>query len=226
MWYVVTVLSERASESETTVMPESNTTQQTLPGDDRIVLTPDNIEQHSQSSDGFPICDVAFVTKDGDETVTYNSGSDNFSVDVPYNSDWGTAEFSLNPVDELDDAIDDGTGGVTSTYQYGPMSVGEGCGWYRWDRISVREPRTFDEIEEAFKGQIPFAQLRPRETTVGPYDVVEYNFGGLCGQPSVEVLGKDHNFVFWRTCGFGELEDDQAELRSVVETLKLTDDQS
>ncbi|MFO0704773.1 MAG: hypothetical protein U0517_02225 [Candidatus Andersenbacteria bacterium] len=197
----------------------NNATQPLLPTDERILLTPDALAQYSHTPEGSPICDAQFVNSAATTSVTYTNATHGFSVALPYNPDWGTEQYRLAPFDELRKPIDDGTGKVKATTQYGPMGVGEGCGWYRGLSVSVREARDLEQIKADLQNYPP--SLAPREHALGKLKTVEYDVGALCGAPTIEVLGDTYNLVFAQLCGTDEVEKDIVKLRETVKTVEL-----
>lgn len=228
-WYGVTALQDKKEERQnTTAISNATSTEEDLDvaneliaTDERILLTPDNIAQYQKDASGARICSPDFSLAEPTKTVEYTDSVGRFTIELPYNPDWGNDKYRIAPFDELDKPIDDGTGEVKSTTQYGPISGGEGCGWYRFGKLSVREKRTFDEIKADLSKEGAPPQLAPRKAMVGDFAVVEYNYGGLCGQPTVEVIADDYNIVLWDLCGKDEVEKDQERLRGIIATLKL-----
>ncbi|MFH0831124.1 MAG: hypothetical protein V1895_03630 [Parcubacteria group bacterium] len=192
------------------------------PEDERILLTRDNLGQYSKKDNGSPDCEADFRGQgafDADETAAYNNADFGLSVEIPFNADWGTDQYRLSPFEDLDAPIDDGTGDVLASVQFGNMFVGEGCGWYRTHFLSIRKGRDVEEIKDAL-GQDLVATKAVTESTIPGLglDAVEYDFGALCGMPTLEVLGKDYNIVIGAGCG-SDPNDDYPWLRSVASSL-------
>lgn len=229
-WYGATALQDKkeakqsAVDATTATSDTTDATNQTsvVATDDRILLTPDNLVQYSKNTDGSPNCDVSFITTGSTEPTRYEDPVGRFEIMLPFNPDWGVeSKYRIAAFDVLDKPSDDGTDEIKSTTQFGKMFVGEGCGWYRTSYLSVREQRSFEEIQAALADESLFATLKPRKTTVGDFTVAEYNLGGLCGTPTVEVIGDDYNITIGHVCSQDETERDQADLRRIVESLKL-----
>ena len=228
-WYGVTALSDKKEQRENNAAVADANNQSDnavangtslLATDDRILLTPETIAQYQKDENGAPICDAGFVTDPATTTARYEDPVGRFEIELPFNPDWGTADYRIASFDELSRPIDDGTGDVKSSAQFGFMAAGEGCGWYRSNFISVREQRSFAEIQDWAtneSGGVP--NLLPRKTTVGDLEVAEYNLGALCGSPTVEVIGDDFNVVIQQICGHDEIEKDQTALRKILESL-------
>lgn len=243
IWYTLTVLADKrdqtsdlaaAGDQAVEMLPaeDSPSTGSVSPNagleallatDDRIVLTPDNLGDYSKNANGLPDCEAGFVVDDATSKFVYTDTEYGFEVALPFNLDWGSEDYRVEPFDELAVPLP-GQDDVLAAIQFGPMAVGEGCGWYRFDRLSVRGSRTADQIIAAVtaeQGEFP-PIVAPREVVVGGYQAVEYDYGGLCSQPVIELVGGSFNIVASKICGFlEEPEADFGYLRDILETLEI-----
>ena len=245
IWYTLTVLAdkrdqtaEEAGQSQLLEQEEVQSTESTalddatnanaaiealLATDERILLTPENLGEYNKNANGLPNCEAGFVGGEGALEYTYTNEEYGFSADLPFNPDWGTQEYRLDPFDELVPPAGGEPHGTLAAIQFGLMGVAEGCGWYRFDNLSVRESRSMDDIMTTLSQEYgPLEPIvAPRQVTIGEFDAVEYEYGGLCGQPTVEVMVGPYNLAAHKICGFGEAEDDLKYLRDILATVRL-----
>lgn len=116
---------------------------------------------------GIEISSLKFNSDIPNQTVTYASKEKGYSVDLPYNSNWGTKDLYIMPYDEADGDV-----------FFGPVGPGEG-GIGRWDYVSVVPQQSIEELTNKAR--------RDPESTFGPIvkkinssvTVVEYLNGGF-----------------------------------------------
>ena len=84
--------------------------------DNRILLTPQNVRQYNDP----PNCNEKFNLYPANTTVTYSNSNRGISLEIPYNSSWGSDKYRVNPYDENNNRI-----------EFGPIRVFEGCSWVR-----------------------------------------------------------------------------------------------
>ena len=151
-------------------------------------------------------CDISiigndFYFDDPTETVTYQNGALGFSASIPYNPHWGTERFSVTPFDE--EAYGD-----SKWLAFGPVGVGEGCGFSRMWTISIGKRETPEQIiaeqvkslhEQYLDNPIPESAM-PKKEQAGANTVVVMNPNGFCDSPTVVVIGPDAVYAIAMTC--------------------------
>ncbi len=193
-----------------------NTTSQTsvfpspTPNDNRQLLLPNengvyfSFEKYGQGCNGSAAGKIN--TDSADETFVYKNSD--FSVSLPNNKKWLSDIYKLNPYDTFD-------GGIS----YGGLTVVEGCGMGRTNRLSIVPQRsqvlTVSELNKE-KGDGSLWVSGPTTKEIGGKSVVEWEATGLCNNAQAEVIGKKNNYVFSGNC-LGDLSD----VERTIETMSI-----
>ncbi len=128
-------------------------------------------------------------------------------MSIPYNPNWGSPEYKLNPYDEYDNGLSFDTINFS----------GEGCGTW------LGENQRLDFIPAETKGEtlarLQQEEEQERETlkyaseydiktlTIDGKEVVEYNKLSLCGGGGTIVIGEKYNYELSTKCGSNTRED-------------------
>lgn len=184
------------------------------PTDDRILLTPDNLEQYCNPlTDMEPCYTEIFNTDPATTTVTYTNQEKEISVDLPYNPDWGSDNYRINPYDEEDDRVN-----------FGPINLGEGGGWGRWWwALSFQPAETADQVIAGLDKDSFLFLAEPEKDKVNNLEIVKYAEIGLTSYHYIIVIGEKYNYEFISTghLDTGSTEDELADLESIVKTVSL-----
>lgn len=141
-----------------------------------------------------------FSTNQENNWATYKNSEKGLEVSIPYNSEWGSPEYRLNPFDEDKNGISFGTINIQ----------GEGCGaWVITERLSFLPAQTKEATlrrlqKESAAEEFPYSI---DTLTVGDKDVIEYEKDGLCGGGGTIIIGKKYNYELSKTCGSNTRED-------------------
>lgn len=181
-------------EESTTITIESS--------DNRILLTPENMDQHNPFPNN---CEEKFNLDTADSTIDYIDSEKGISFKLPYNTKWGSSRFKIHPYDKLDNSI-----------SFGPMYVFDGCNWIRPNAMEFQPAETIDKVIKNLLSD----NLEYKDKKIGDLIVVEYIEPGFCGDPTLVVIGKKYNYKFRIFCGdwnsLGSLEE-------IVKTIKFTE---
>jgi hypothetical protein len=189
-----------------------------LPQDDRTLLTLENAEDLiAQGS--IVRCDIDFNDAKPTTAATFSEQEDGLSVELPYNPDWGNEQFKIQPYERFELSP-----GPNKTINFGPMFVGEGCGWFRAYMLQIGEQRSaqvlIDGLTESSQSLTPMVVGEPQEVTIGDLTAVKYEEVGLCNGQTIEVIGESHNYILRPLCG-GDSREEFEFLESIVKTIKL-----
>lgn len=150
-------------------------------------------------------------------SIRYTLPDLGISLFVPYNPEWGTDAYYVDPVDVSKDRISFGE-------VFGRV---EGCGSVREFSMIVRPYQSAEATlartrEESIQewGDSDFAD-RTEIVSVSDKQVVVSYSAGLCDDISVELVGKTHNYLFQPFCGGGD--DLRAVLLDIAQTAEFTE---
>lgn len=170
----------------------------------KVVLTPDNIRQYNDITK----CDEKFNFDPADTNINYYSPDKGIAVDLPYNSHWGSATYSVAPYDEQADFV-----------AFGPMGPFEACSWARSYFVHFKPAVATAEVIASLEEGVKSEQLVINDLTV-----VKYTTQGMCTYPTMQVLGKKYNYEFRPLCGSDTNIDSEFEyLTNIIKTVKLID---
>lgn len=200
------------------VVNTTNTATNETTTDTRTLLTLSNAKQYCDISNPALLEACGKEQFNGDKptkTATYSNPAKGISFEVPYNSNWGSSRFKINPYDEIGDIV-----------YFGPIGVGEGGGWARmqWELIFTPAKSADEVINDAkFQTDLNFFLQEPIKTTVNGLEVVKYAEEGLGTYYVMEVIGtkSNYHFNYWgsETDAAGSF----ATLENVVRSVKITD---
>jgi hypothetical protein len=154
-------------------------------------------------------CDAAARGGDATVAIRYTNAGAGISVDVPYNPEWGTDEYYVEPYDEEDDVI-----------SFGRAHAFEACSWIREFEMAFNAAANAeDRLAELNRDDSVTSAER---LTVGGKDAVMWYSSGLCDYVDLEVAGDEHNYLFSSTCG---AEDDiRDQLMRAAESIRLVEE--
>lgn len=205
-------------QEQVTTARKSTPEGETAPVDERTLLTYKNVTNYNNPED--PQCEAKFNQAEADTTVKYESKKWGFSAEIPYNQQWASDEFRIDPYEEIKSQPGDGPPNLNGVVVFGNFSVFEGCSWVRSHYIDIIDARTSAEAIADIKEQnAEFLVTPPKKTTLGDLTVVEYGTSGLCEMPAIEVIGEKYNYVFRPICGDAKDFDDLGEIVATVELI-------
>jgi hypothetical protein len=154
-------------------------------------------------------CDARARSGEATVAVRYTNADAGISVDVPYNPEWGTDEYYVEPYDERDDAI-----------SFGGAHVFEACAWIREFEMAFNAAASAqDRLNQLNRDD---SVTRAERLTVGGRDAVMWYSSGLCDYVDLEVVGAKHNYLFSSTCGAEDEIRDQ--LLRTAESIRLIEE--
>lgn len=142
--------------------------------------------------------------------VTYKNPEKGLEVSIPYNPNWGSPTYQLNPYDEYNNRLSFGTINIR----------GEGCGaWIpgtqRLDFIPAEtKEKTLARLQKE-SDTLKFG-YSIKSFTIDGKDVVEYNKDGLCGGGGTIIIGKKYNYELSTVCYANTRED-------IIKSMKFID---
>jgi hypothetical protein len=172
-------------------------------------------------------CSLKFNTEPATTSNTYMGYG--ISLQVPYNPAWGTTDYRIEPYSSYDY-----TGG--KILEFGAMRPFEGCSLVRAYSLRFLPPRSANEVIEdmgvVMKTEVvdgvsrqysltsdgDFLPVPPTTVKINNLTVVKYKVSGMCGYPTLEVIGNKFNYELRPLCNgnFEEIED-------IIRTAKLVD---
>lgn len=192
---------------------ESSSAEDVIPADDRILLTAANTQEYCDPAVNLDACAAEdFNTEAATLTANYVNKAKGISVALPYNPDWGSANYKIEPYEEVGDYV-----------YFGPMSQFEGGGWARpyWVLGFVPAQSADDLINQIMTSPETLSGGQPEKVTINGLQVVKYEEMGLGTHYMMEVIGEKSNYRFVAS-SFG---DDPAaawrNLENIVKTVKL-----
>jgi hypothetical protein len=184
-----------------------------IPTDDRILLTTSNTSEYCDPAVNLDACAAEdFNTEAATITANYSNKDKGISVDLPYNPNWGSANYKIEPYEVAGDYV-----------YFGPMSQFEGGGWARpyWVLGFVPAQSADDLINQIMTSSETLAGGQPEKIVINGLEVVKYEEMGLGTHYMMEVIGDKSNYRFVAS-SFG---DDPAaawrNLENIVKTVKL-----
>ncbi len=148
--------------------------------DDRILLTPETMEQYWTSENG---CRERFNYDKPNTYITYQSESRGLSVEIPYNLSWGNETYRINPYDEVLDGI-----------KFGNIGPLEACSWVRTDLISFKPALTVAETLAELSSKTLFITDIEKVVLTNGLTGFKYFESGLVEDTVIEVIGKKFNY--------------------------------
>lgn len=191
---------------------------------ERILLTHKNYKDYWQPPGTEPGygCTVTFNGDPANTVVTLDRPDLGFRIDLPFNENWGTDKLRLLPYDEH------GFIEGKNLIEFGRLHAFEGCGWVREYFITVLPQRSAEQVIRDWYQEVqPPDDLFPPEyrahrDTVHGLEVVKWVDLGLCGYPTMEVIGMKYNYRFSPICGFED--DEMFEFwADLIKTMQLID---
>jgi len=184
-----------------------------IPDDDRILLTNANTTQYCDPEVDLASCQAEeFNTEAATTTVNYTDQARGISVNIPYNPDWGSANYKIEPYE------------VDGDYVYfGPMTQFEGGGWSRpyW-LLGFVPPKSADQlITEINDSPDTLAGGQPEKIDINGLEVVKYQEMGLGTHYMMEVAGDKYNYRFVASSFGDEPEDVWTNLTNIVQSVQL-----
>lgn len=197
------------TKSEQSIAPSTMTDNEATVIDNRILLTPENISQYNSRQN--PQCDEQFNNDPADTTVRFSSSEKGIAFDVPYNSNWGSAKFRIDPYWESDNQI-----------TFGDIGGFEACMWTRSDFVHLLPQRSTEEvISKILASNLPeLIPVPPTTIELNGLTVVKYATTGLCSYPALQIIGEKYNYEFVPVCS-GNIEKDFEYLEGIVKSAKL-----
>jgi hypothetical protein len=172
--------------------------------DNRILLTPNNVSQYD--SFNASSCAEKFNFDQPDSRVAYADTSRGLSFSIPYNKNWGSDTYRINPYDETSNSI-----------AFGPIGSFEGCGWIRSYFLSFLPAQSAQQVLTTLKNaSSEFYVMNPTTTTINNLTVVKYETAGLCAYPKLQVVGVKYNYEVSPLCS-----DDFKPLEDIVKTISI-----
>jgi len=159
---------------------------------------------------------TAFNLDDPTTTVLYASEL-GYSLEVPWNPDWGTERCRVNEYDDIS------SGDGQRNLLFGPLIAGEG-GLGRMYVLRSLPARSADEAVAAIEDEVgaDFLTEGPEVDQMAGFDVVVYAYSGLCDAFSVEVVGSgDYNYALSSGCNTPPFEDDRAVYESILDGFEI-----
>jgi hypothetical protein len=152
-------------------------------------------------------CAEKFVADLPSETRYYENRAAKMSFEFPYNSNWGNSTYYIYPFDEKDNVV-----------YFGPI-FNKNCFWQRAYKLQIHPRRSvsdlFAEVAEKYPNNIPDI-IKIKNKEVLTYIALDNN---SCKYPVYYLLGPDFDYEFSTICS-GNLENDQAFLGQIIETVK------
>ncbi|MBU1146704.1 hypothetical protein KKD80_04180 [Patescibacteria group bacterium] len=174
--------------------------------DNRILLTPQNIEQYNLKPS--PGCEEKFNFDTANTNVLYANAAKGISVQIPFNSNWGSGKYRINPYDEHEDGV-----------SFGPISGFEACSWIRNYFLSFKPAKTAEEVI----AELPL-ESNPSKMTVNNLTIIKYTDSGLCPYyPTLVIIGKKYNYALSPLCVVEKVDEEFKFLENIVKTVKLID---
>jgi hypothetical protein len=177
--------------------------------DKRILLTPQNLAQYNSPQN--PQCDEEFNTDPANTTVHYSNPGKGISFDVPYNTNWGSKKFKIDPYWEYNDQI-----------TFGSIGGFEACMWVRSNILHFRPQLSAEEVVNNIKKSDPPELIPVPPTTIklNGLTVIKYATSGLCSYPAFQVIGEKYNYEFVTGCSV-DIESDFKYLENIVNTIQI-----
>lgn len=170
--------------------------------DSRILLTPQNISQYFTSST--TACDETFNNDTANSQIAYNDDEKGISFEIPFNQNWGSNKYRLNPYDLNNNDL-----------SFGSMSAFEGCSTIRSYSLDFKPAKpvvkVVAEIEQG---------ITPITTKINDLTVVKYAQADMCTNSFMEVIGQKYNYLFSTSCGGDAVKDSQS-LENIIKSVKL-----
>lgn len=170
----------------------------------RVVIKRDKIDsfktQLPEPCEFDKIDALNFSTNKENNRAIYKNLAKGLEVSIPYNSEWGSPKYRLNPFDEEKNGIAFGTINVR----------GEGCGaWVVTQRLTFlpaeSKEATLKRLQkESAAEKFPYSI---DTLTIGDKEVIEYNKDGMCAGGGTIIIGKKYNYELSDTCGSNTRED-------------------
>ncbi len=183
--------------------------------DSRKLFTAENMQE--LLGEGVPCSPLDFNTDPAATTVKFEDKTLGLSVEIPFNNDWGTKDFRILPYEMITRVVESSVveGTIAETEEttllhFGPYQTGEGGGCGRRMQLAFEDPMTADAVlAEARAEETPektggaeLPNLASKKTING-LTVVEYDHGLICNFPTIEVIGKKHNYKLYSVCAGG-----------------------
>ena len=170
--------------------------------DNRILLTPQNTSQYFTSST--TACDEAFNDDTANSQIAYNNDEKGIQFEIPFNQNWGSKKFKLNPFDLNNNNL-----------SFGSMSIFEGCSTIRSYSLDFKPAMPAEKVViEIEKG------ITPITTKINDLTVIKYVQADMCTNSFMEVIGKKFNYLFSTSCGVDAVKDSQ-NLENIIKSVKL-----
>ncbi len=148
-------------------------------GEDGRIVLGENVFCFSKEKQ----CDISFNYDKPDQWISYQGNG--IKIDLPYNKNWGSEEYSIRPWEE--------NNGIIS---FGPITTFEGCTWLRVDNIKLLEKQTKQEVLNEINKQKDSFISNPEEIQRNGFEIIRYSVSGLCEHPAYIVLGREYNYQF------------------------------
>lgn len=199
-----------ANQPTQTSFPDSNNNQET---DNRKLLLPNKDGTYLSIGDvGSPACsgEGAGVVSDAfpNSQVVFKSESKGLEMKIPFNSNWFSSKYKVNPYDEQDRSIG-----------FGNLTISEGCGFHRSYGLELLpyrdEQAVISDLNNQKKNDVTW-MYGPVVESINGLKVVKFTTGGLCGTAQEEIIGKKNNYSLAIFC-----RDDFKPLDEVVKSISL-----
>ncbi len=137
-------------------------------------------------------CGTYFNTEPTTATSIYNNLVKGISVTFPFNSQWGTTKYRINPYDNLG-FNQDGTESIAFGY-ISPMGYVNDCVVRRQYYLTFLPVESATEIVARLTASDDL--FKPVIKTIGQVTFVEYENYGMCVYPYLIVVGHKSNYLF------------------------------
>ncbi|MBU1092797.1 hypothetical protein KJ836_04005 [Patescibacteria group bacterium] len=180
-----------------------------MPPQNRILITANQYGYYDISGfSGGGSCSNDFNTDSATTTVNYSNIGKGISIDLPYNSNWGSSQYRINGYDTT-------SGDLWGHVIFGFIAPFEGCTVVRDYSIRFLSAKSISEvITDIQDTEDPPGGIITKK--LNNLDVVEYTGVGMCNYPTVIVIGQKSNYQFKKICN-GTM----VELENIASTVEL-----
>jgi len=119
--------------------------------------------------------------------ITYSDDEFDISLELPFNTEWGTDIFSLDPVEK-----------EINGFFFGPLGGCEGGGFCRYDKVIVEPATELSKKLKALRKDKPDAEIE--EKTIGTHKVIESRYNLICETIEWHIFGPKYSYIFMPVC--------------------------
>ncbi|MBD3250990.1 hypothetical protein GF380_00725 [Candidatus Uhrbacteria bacterium] len=136
-------------------------------------------------------CDIAANVEPPTQSIPLIAEQFGITLEVPFNPDWGSAEFRIAPIETAENEIRFGT------YEPSPF---EECDWKREYRLSARSPRTVAEVIEAAPDPEDADTPVAEQLQLQNVNAVRYFTDSVQRAMIIEIISPDRNLQLQTLC--------------------------